>query len=122
MSNWILEDGSKAQGIVIKENFSKGEYIVAKGKKILVAGNVEVILSELHIVNFDVFGLYSPHLRCTDVSYNKVKSFRDEYDSPKIFDEQWKKYMSRKEFSGDVGRLMIERLPDILNYKFSMAE
>lgn len=122
MSNWILEDGSKVQGVVIKENFAKGEYIAAEGKKILVVGNVEVILGKQHKVNFDVFGLYSPHLRCTDVSCEKVEYFRDEYDSPKIFDEQWKKYMRRKEFSGDVGRLMIERLPDILNYKFSMAE
>ena len=62
-SNWILEDGSKLQGIVIKENFAKGEYIVVEGKKVLVVGNVEVILGEQHKVNFDVFGLYSPHLR-----------------------------------------------------------
>lgn len=122
MSNWILEDGSKLQGIVIKENFAKGEYIVVEGKKVLVVGNVEVILGEQHKVNFDVFGLYSPHLRCTDVSCEKFETFHDEYDSPKIFDEQWKKYMRRKEFLGDVGRLMIERLPDILNYKFSLTE
>ena len=119
MSTWALKDGTKVEGIRIKERFADGEYIVAGGNKVLVRGNVECILGECHKVNFDIWGLYTPKLRCSEIKGGVSAEFRDEWDSTKVFDSHWKKYLKRQEFSGEVGKLMMERLPSILDYSFT---
>ena len=120
MGTWLLQDGTKVEGVQIKERFATGEYIVVNGEKILVNGNVRAIAGEHHHVDFDVWGLHTPTLRCSEIKEDGCDEFRDEWDSPKVFESRWKKYLKRPEFSGEVGQLMIARLQAILNYEFKL--
>ena len=120
MGTWLLQDGTKVEGVQIKERFATGEYIVVNGEKILVNGNVRAIAGEHHHVDFDVWGLDYPKLRCSEIKGGDSVHFMGEYDSPKVFERHWKKYLKRPEFSGEVGQLMIARLQAILNYEFKL--
>lgn len=118
MSTWFLADGTTCEGVEIKERTATGEYITVNGEKILVHGDVDVLCGENKKVNFTVYGLTSPLLWCTK-SWN-YDWFKSEVYSPIIFESEWKKYLKRPEFQGEVGRLLIKRLPAILNYKFEL--
>lgn len=85
----------------------------------LVYLDFDILLNKdtFYKISFFINGLHDPKLQVNLQKNGSIYTFDSEQYAPKLFEDDYAKYLKNKAFDCKVGKLAIERMREILRYE-----